>query len=244
MRAHLPWRCVSPPERTASRPGMPLSDLIADLRDESALWDALSTGDPDEADAVRTVFAWSYRALPENAARLFCLLGLHPGGDFSTAAAEVLAGPTADQVHISLDVLVGAHLLENKGLGRYQFHDLLRAYAVDRARFEVPQEEQLAAIDRICAWYLHSAYECVLAVAHDTTLLFSLEPSSQIKPMTFADRTRAAQWYAEESPTWWARCGRHRYPGGCRSPGGLRSSWSGSTRAITTSRTGGPRHWW
>jgi hypothetical protein len=38
---------------------MPLADLTRDLRDESALWDALSADDGEEADAVRTVFAWS-----------------------------------------------------------------------------------------------------------------------------------------------------------------------------------------
>ncbi|RMI41829.1 hypothetical protein EBO15_21845 [Actinomadura harenae] len=196
--AYLPLALRIAAERAASHPAMPLSELIVDLRDESALWDALSTGDEDEADAVRTVFAWSYRALPSSAARLFCLLGMHPGGDISRAAAAVLAGHEADRVRNSLDVLVGACLLEHKGADRYQFHDLLRAYAVDRARYEIGQAEQLAAIERICTWYLHSAYQCVLSLAHDTTLLFTLEPVPGITPVAFEDRSRAAQWYVEE----------------------------------------------
>ncbi|WP_242885362.1 ATP-binding protein [Actinomadura litoris] len=196
--AHLPLALRIAAERAAARPAMPLSELIADLRDESSLWDALSTGDESDADAVRTVFAWSYRALPEQAARLFCLLGLHPGGDFSEAAASVLAGPESGRVRGSLDVLTGAYLLEARGGGRYQFHDLLRAYAVDRARYEIPQKEQLDAVERICAWYLHSAYQCVLSLAHDTTLLFTLEPSPEAAALTFGDRAQAAQWYADE----------------------------------------------
>ncbi len=84
--ACLPLALRIAAERAASRPGMPLSQLIADLRDESALWEALSAGSDDEADAVRTVFAWSYRALPEKAARLFCQLGMHPGNEFSGPA--------------------------------------------------------------------------------------------------------------------------------------------------------------
>lgn len=36
----------------------------------SGLWEALTVDDGEEADAVRGVFAWSYRALPEPAARL------------------------------------------------------------------------------------------------------------------------------------------------------------------------------
>jgi tetratricopeptide (TPR) repeat protein len=196
--AHLPLALRIAAERAAGRPGMPLGDLIADLRDESSLWDALSTGDDDEAEAVRTVFAWSYRALPENAARLFCLLGLHPGGDFSEAAAAVLADPGEERVRACLDVLAGAYLLEQRSPGRYQFHDLLRAYAVARAGYEVSQQDQLAAVERMCSWYLHGAYRCALSLAHDTTLLFALEPPPGFPAPAFRDREQAARWYAVE----------------------------------------------
>ncbi|GAA4241055.1 tetratricopeptide repeat protein [Actinomadura meridiana] len=195
--AHLPLALRIAAERAAARPGMPLGELITDLRDESSLWDALSTGDEEESDAVRTVFAWSYRALPEKAARLFCLLGLHPGGDFGEPAATVLAGPGDERVRASLDVLVGAYLLENGGSGRYRFHDLLRAYAVDRARSEITQEEQLEAVGRVCSWYLHCAYRCVLSLAHDTTLLFAVEPPQDFPP-PFEGREQAARWYDDE----------------------------------------------
>ncbi|WP_158641284.1 ATP-binding protein [Amycolatopsis eburnea] len=196
--AHLPLALRLAAERAASRPGMPLSRLIADLRDESVLWSTLSTGDPDEAEAVHTVFAWSYRALPEEAARIFCLLGLHPGGEFSESAAEALAGGNGREVRSALDILAGACLIEPSGFSRYRFHDLLRAYAVDRAQYEIPQEEQLAAVERVCDWYLRTAYNCALASAHDTTLLFTLDPAPELKVPEFADHAQAAQWYMEE----------------------------------------------
>ncbi len=197
--AYLPLALRIAAERAASRPSMPLSELIGDLRDESALWEALSTGDEDEVSAVRTVFAWSYRALPGDAASLFCLLGLHPGAEFSEDAAAALAGGEAGHVHHCLDVLAGAYLLEHRGFARYQFHDLLRAYAVDRARYEISQGEQLATVERICAWYLYTAYACVLAIAHDTTLLFSLDPPPpHVTPLVFSSQTEAARWFTEE----------------------------------------------
>jgi tetratricopeptide (TPR) repeat protein len=195
--AYLPLALRIAAERAASRPGMPLSQLISDLRDESALWEALSTGTDEEADAVRTVFAWSYRALPENAARLFCLLGLHPGNEFSELAAGVLAEGTAG-VRTSLDVLVGACLLENRRPGRYQYHDLLRAYAIDQARSSIPQDVQLATVARICDWYLHSAYNCALVIAHDSSLMPELDRAADFGPVTFADRRQAADWYMDE----------------------------------------------
>lgn len=206
--AHLPLALRVAAERAASRPGMPLADLITALRDESSLWDALSSGEEDETSAVRSVFAWSYRALPREAALLFCLLGLHPGAEFGAPAVEALAGQALRgsgsggsvpvPVRTALDTLAGAYLVEERGSGRYRFHDLLRAYAVDRARYEISQAEQRAAVERVCAWYLHSAHNCAALLAHDTSLLAPPGDPGDVVPMAFADRKVAAAWYAEE----------------------------------------------
>ncbi len=99
----------------------------------------------------------------------------------------------------SLDVLVGACLLENKSPGRYEFHDLLRAYAIDQARFEISQEDQLSLVERVCYWYLLSAYSCALFVAHDVTLLDPPDSTSyELRPIVFVERRQAAQWYLQE----------------------------------------------
>ncbi|KAB8169987.1 tetratricopeptide repeat protein [Streptomyces sp. 3MP-14] len=152
--AGLPLALRIAAERAVGRPHLALRELIAELRDQSALWEALSTGDDEEAEAVRTVFAWSYRALPEAAARLFRLLGLHPGADVGLGAAAALAGLARARTRQLLDVLVGAHLLEQTAPDRYAFHDLLRAYASDQARREEPAEGQRAALRRLVDWYL------------------------------------------------------------------------------------------
>ena len=56
--SYLPLALRIAAERAASRPQMPLHELIDDLRDKSGLWDVLSVDD-EEADAVHTVFAGS-----------------------------------------------------------------------------------------------------------------------------------------------------------------------------------------
>ncbi len=145
-------------ERAASRPHMPLADLIQDLRDESSLWDALATDDEEEAGTVRSVFAWSYRALPEGAARLFRLLGLHPGRDFTAGAAAALADLPARRARRTLDTLAGAHLLEQTGPDRYRFHDLIRSYAMDQVRDGEEPGPRSEALDRLLTWYLRTAY--------------------------------------------------------------------------------------
>ncbi|MEB3367293.1 ATP-binding protein [Saccharopolyspora mangrovi] len=162
--ARLPLALRIAAERAVSRPTMPLRDLIAELRDESALWDALTAGDDDESDAVRTVFAWSYRALSPEASRLFRLLGLHPGRDFSSAAAAALADRPLSRTRRLLDDLVGAHLLEQPQPDRYRFHDLLRAYATDQARAEETAETAEAALRRILTWYSRAADQVVASV--------------------------------------------------------------------------------
>jgi tetratricopeptide (TPR) repeat protein len=94
----------------------------------------LATIDEDETTAVRSVFSWSFQALPAEAARMFRLFGLHAGADISIAAAATLAGTTVPQVRPLLDALHGVHLLEQAGPDRYRLHDLLRVYAADRAK--------------------------------------------------------------------------------------------------------------
>jgi tetratricopeptide (TPR) repeat protein len=196
--ARLPLALRIAAERASARPQMPLQDLISALKDESALWSALSSEDDEELDAVRTVFAWSYRALTSDAARLFRLLGLHPGPEFSAYAAAALLGvPLAHARHL-LDVLVGAHLLEQTTPTRYQFHDLLRAYAADQAAAEEPAEARLDAISRLLAWYLHTAQAAAPFVNQYHRLVSFSSDSYAIPSSGFADEMTAIQWFEFE----------------------------------------------
>ncbi|WP_335979701.1 ATP-binding protein [Streptomyces sp. CA2R106] len=197
--AHLPLALRIAAERAASHPYLRLVDLIADLRDEAALWDALSTGDDEEAEAVRTVFAWSYRALPEHAARLFRLLGLHPGPEFGLPAAAALAGAAGgNRVRQQLDSLVGAHLLEQTAPDRYQFHDLLRAYATDQAQHEEPPAERESARLRVLEWYLHTA-DAAQSWINPAEDHVALTPASDgVSPLPFPDYDAAVDWAERE----------------------------------------------
>lgn len=192
--ARLPLALRIAAERAVGHPHLRLDDLIADLRDESALWDALSTGDDEEADAVRTVFTWSYRALSPEAARLFRLLGLHPGAEFDLEPAAALAGVTVVRARQLLDSLVGAHLLEQTAPGRYQFHDLLRAYATDQVQVEEPAKEREAALRRVLDWYLY-ATDAAQRWLSPTEPRLSLAPAPEgACPPAFADYDSAVDF--------------------------------------------------
>jgi tetratricopeptide (TPR) repeat protein len=144
-------------ERAAAEPGLALSELTAELQDERSRLDLLSDDDGDASTAVRAVFSWSYRNLPPAGARLFRLLGLHPGPDFGVHVAAALADLELPQAKRLLQALAGAHLIQANVPGRYRFHDVLRLYAAELAESEEPAELRLAAARRVLHWYLHCA---------------------------------------------------------------------------------------
>ena len=61
--------------RLSGRPRQPIAELVAEL--SAGRLDALSVD--GETHSVRTVFASAYQALSDPAARMFRLVGLHPG---------------------------------------------------------------------------------------------------------------------------------------------------------------------
>ena len=109
------------------------------LTDERDRLDALKAGDRQ----VRSAFMVSYRQLPESDARMFRLLGLHPGPDFDVAAAASLAGIDAADAQLVLDRLARAHLINENASGRFGMHDLLRLCA----RQICGNDESQASID-------------------------------------------------------------------------------------------------
>jgi tetratricopeptide (TPR) repeat protein len=198
--ARLPLALRIAAEHALSRPLVSIRDLVADLRRQSALWRALTVDDHaqwDEPVLAHSVFAWSYQALPETAARVFRSLSLHPGPDLSEAAAVALAGQTASRQ--SLDILVGAHLLERPAGDRYQFHDLVRSYAVDQAREEDPPERRHDATRRLLLWYLRSA-DAAQPHVNPKEARVPIGPirGDEPRPKAFGSYEEAVEWFDRE----------------------------------------------
>ncbi len=151
--AFLPLAVRVAAERAAHRPRLPLAVLAAELAAEHRRLDALSAGQ-DGDTAIRSVFSWSYRRLQPAAARMFRLLGLHPGADISIAAAAALADVSAAGAARLLEALAEVHLLEETAPGRYRLHALLRAYAAEQAAQDETPQDRDAAITRMLTWCL------------------------------------------------------------------------------------------
>ncbi|MET8998592.1 tetratricopeptide repeat protein [Amycolatopsis sp. NPDC004169] len=140
---------------------------LEDLADERHRLDLLDAG-ADAETAVRAVFSWSERHLPPAANRLFWLLGLHPGRDTDGEAAAALAGADARDGRRLLGVLEGAHLVEASGTDRWTMHDLLRAFARERAQRQLAEPERRRALKNLYEHYLARALAAMDALFPET----------------------------------------------------------------------------
>ena len=114
----------------ATHPAWPVAKLAGMLAGEQDRLARLAAGDLQ----VRPAFEVSYAQLAEGDARLFRLLGLHPGPDFTVAAAASLAGTDPEEAGRVLVRLAEAHLVTEHAAGRFGMHDLLRLFAAPPAR--------------------------------------------------------------------------------------------------------------
>jgi DNA-binding SARP family transcriptional activator len=194
--ARLPLALAIAAARAATHPQSPLAAIAADLADARTSLNALSAG--DAAADVRAVFSWSYRTLTPAAARLFRLLGLHPGPDLTAAAAARLAAVPLAQVRPVLAELTGANLLVEQPLGRYAMHDLLRAYATELAQCTDTDEQRHAAVHRLLDHYLHSGYSAARILDPHRDPITLTPPRAGVDAERPADREQAMTWFTAE----------------------------------------------
>ena len=186
--------------RLASRSSWAVSTLARRLSDQQRRVDELTAGDM----AVRACFDVSFDVLAEQAAaggldpaRAFRLLGTWQGSSISLPAAAALLGQPEDDVADALEVLVDANLLEARASERYAFHDLLRAYAAERARTQEDPAVVSEAVGRVLDWYVRTAAAAARAVAplRDRVPLPEGTPAGSLE---FGSAERALEWSSRE----------------------------------------------
>ncbi|WP_051816839.1 NB-ARC domain-containing protein [Kitasatospora sp. NRRL B-11411] len=111
------------------------AELATDLTDTRERLTELDYG-PDLT--VRTAFDLSHHHLAPAEARLFALLGRHPGPDLALDAATALADLPERETLRLLRSLTRAHLVEAADR-RYRLHDLVKLYAAERPADDAEQ---------------------------------------------------------------------------------------------------------
>ncbi|MEO3930699.1 tetratricopeptide repeat protein [Micromonosporaceae bacterium B7E4] len=156
----LPLAVVLAAHRLRSRPAWTFSDLAARLDAEGDRLGELAVGNRQ----IRAVFDLSFQALDPAGQRLFRLLGLHPGDDFTVDSAAALVGVPPPVARQTLERLGDEHLVTPITADRYRLHDLLREYAGTRATLDDGDDgadRTDAAVGRILTWYLYAAEAAV-----------------------------------------------------------------------------------
>jgi DNA-binding SARP family transcriptional activator/tetratricopeptide (TPR) repeat protein len=188
--------------RAATRTHTSLAALAAEWHTSRAegrpKLDALETGDP--TTDLRSVFACSYHALGPSAARLFRLLGLHPGGGITTPAAASIAAVPASTAHRLLSELTDSHVLTEHRPSRYRQHDLLREYAMERARMDDTFADRRAAARRLLDHYLHASHAAARLLQH-AELDGAATPVAGTVRARFTSATEALEWMSTEHQT-------------------------------------------
>ncbi|MEU5342468.1 BTAD domain-containing putative transcriptional regulator [Streptomyces sp. NPDC020766] len=180
--------------RLAARPDWSLSRFRGRLSDQRRRLDELRVADQD----IRSCFAVSYGSLPSaarpgegDAARLFQLLGAFGVPEFGTELAAALLSADAVPAETALDELVESRLIEPVTEDRFRMHDLLRAYATERAA-ELPAESRSAAVRRALSWYLD--------VCRDIVALLQRGASNGVEPESATGSGRP--WTAQDGLRW------------------------------------------
>ncbi|MCO1577229.1 tetratricopeptide repeat protein [Crossiella sp. SN42] len=189
--AGLPLALSVVAARAADSPGC--ARLVEELRDARGRLDALDLGAGEED--LRAVFSWSYQQLGPAAARLFRLLGGHPGPDIGVHAAAALAGVPFAKARKAIAELVRANLLAEHWPGRFRAHDLLRVYA---AELPDPEGERNPGLHRVFEHYLHTARAAAELLHPHWAEVTLPEPGPHAQPRELADYPQAMRWFDEE----------------------------------------------
>ncbi|NYI93406.1 DNA-binding SARP family transcriptional activator/Tfp pilus assembly protein PilF [Amycolatopsis endophytica] len=190
----LPMAVALAARRLQSRPTWTVADLAARLRETGDRLDELAAG----SRRLRAVFELSYQALETEERRLFRLLGLHPGADFTPESVGALAGLNPARTRWLLDRLVDENLVTVVTRDRYRLHNLLAEYARGLARDSEPEPARRAAITRVLDFYLHTA-------ARATHLIYpgkevDLAGAAPVHGPVMPDREAAKRWLEAERP--------------------------------------------
>ncbi|MFI0404459.1 BTAD domain-containing putative transcriptional regulator [Actinomadura sp. 3N508] len=204
----LPMAVTMAARRLQTRPAWSLAEFAARLEDEERL--------PDELEfrnrSISASFDPSYRALTRDQRRMFRLLGLHPGADFTAASAAALADLPCARAESLLEALLDENLLQQAAPGRYRMHPLLRAHARRKAHEheeevehggegeQGAEDERVAAPGRVLAWYLRAAHAADLVLnTHDRRVPMEIPGGGAGLVPSFGTRAEALAWLDAES---------------------------------------------
>ncbi|TQS45069.1 ATP-binding protein [Cryptosporangium phraense] len=192
----LPLAMAVVAARAAAHPEETLTFVADEIRAGRGTLDPFTADEPG-AD-LRTVCSWSYQLLTEPAARVFRLLSVHPGPDFSLPAIAGLAGLPIRLATRLVGELTRSRLLTEHRSRRYVFHDLIRAYAMELSATTDADADRDAALGRLTEQLERTAHRAN-ALLMPTMPLEELDGGEQlVTAEPIDDLETALAWFGAE----------------------------------------------
>ena len=188
--------------RLAARPTWPVEYVAEQLQDERHRLDQLGTDESGvRANIAGSVefLAHSDDKLDQQAASALVLLGLPNGPGLNTVTAAHLLGEQVSHADRLLERLVDLNLLDSVAPGRYRLHDLITAFARERAHEVLSDEAQTGALTRLLKLYTGIAWTCQrLTHPQSHRLELASPPPSSPSPPELPDGPAAMDWLDKE----------------------------------------------
>lgn len=179
--AHLPLALRVAAANLASRPGRSVAEYLAELPGDEPL----------------AAVDLAYGALTADRQRLFRLLSLVPGPDFTADAAANVGDIEVAEASALLADLAATNLLQRPVPGRYQFHDELMLFAALRRTAYDRESEQAAARSRLLEFYVRAVDRCAELLYPDIMRLPADESRSVRLPLV-SGPAQALRWLDAE----------------------------------------------
>ncbi|MFD3406584.1 BTAD domain-containing putative transcriptional regulator [Kribbella sp. NPDC058693] len=192
----LPLALAVVAARAALNPAFRLTDILAELDESLGRLDAFA--DADVAVDVRAVFSWSYRALPPPAAAVFRLMSELPWTTSNLVTISSLAGGAIPVTEVLVAELTAAHLLLEPVPGRFGYHDLVRAYAMEQLEAVDSVDVRRAALVHVLDHFVQTAKvaEALVNPHRPAVDIMPRRPETLVDDI--ADRPSAWAWFIAE----------------------------------------------
>jgi tetratricopeptide (TPR) repeat protein len=157
-------------------------------------------------DGVQLALHLSDQRLPPARRTLLRRLALHPGQDFDAYAAAALLDADVSTTEEHLRRLTAEHLVQQPVPGRFALHDLVRAYAAERATDEERPTDRRAAQTRLNDLYLYAAAAAMDALHPAERHRRPSLPPNDVRRPDLDDPKAALHWLDTERSTLVAVC--------------------------------------
>ncbi|WP_254904137.1 ATP-binding protein [Streptomonospora nanhaiensis] len=148
-----------------------------------------------DGQSVEAVFELSYQSLNDEQREAFLHLGVMIGGTVDLHGAAALLDRDPPEADDLLQELVSVCLFDEPSVDVYRFHDLLGAYAREKAATDLPEGEAAAARRRLADHYLDMANRAADMLGPRGHHFEVDSQKSSRYQSRLANRTEATTWF-------------------------------------------------